>query len=126
MAVSACLHCEAEPGDASTMALLATLRKRLLCAQDGSASLAASYIEVRTCCRCRVGKQCKTRWLVCPVRQGCMQLPLARSWPFADPFAEKILARPCKTLAWFGGLQAHGCRLGHPLGNRWLELNDLH
>ena len=34
VAVSAYLHCEAEPGDGSTKALAATLRKRMLLARD--------------------------------------------------------------------------------------------
>ena len=45
IAISAYLHCEAEPGDASAMALLATLRKRLVCVR-ASASCVARALQV--------------------------------------------------------------------------------
>lgn len=73
IAVSAYLHCEAEPGDASAMALLATLRKRLLCARE-SASRVARALQVGIFDAIS-GSHARTRQLDARVRQGCMQVP---------------------------------------------------
>ena len=74
VAVIAYLHCDAEPGDASAMALLATLRKRLLCVRE-LASRVARALQVGLCADATSGRNARPHQVDARTRQGCIRVP---------------------------------------------------